>query len=179
MAQRKSPCKGDWVNLVEEDLKSLNIDFNEEKIGNMTSEHFIAMVKKRVRDKAFAQLSAVQEGHIKVKHIEYTGLTGPQEYMYNASFNNRLTSLLYNLRCRTGKTLKDNFHRQYLGNISCIFNCFSEVDSQEHQLKCHTLKKHLSSEQAIMLDNVHYEDIFGSVEQQLRVTKVFQFLLRL
>ena len=69
MAQRKSPCKGDWVNLVEEDLKSINIDFNEETIANMTSEHFIAMVKKRVRYKAFAQLSALQEGHIKVKHI--------------------------------------------------------------------------------------------------------------
>ena len=45
MAQRKSPCKGDWVNLVEEDLKSINIDFNE---------HFIAMVKKRASARAFA-----------------------------------------------------------------------------------------------------------------------------
>ena len=38
MAQRKSPCKGYWVNLVEEDLKYFNIDFNKETAGYMTSE---------------------------------------------------------------------------------------------------------------------------------------------
>ena len=50
MAQRKSPCKGYWVNLLDEDLKYFNIDFNKETAGYMTSEHFIAMVKRRVKD---------------------------------------------------------------------------------------------------------------------------------
>ena len=31
-AQRKSPCKGDWVILVEDDMKALDIDYNEEII---------------------------------------------------------------------------------------------------------------------------------------------------
>ena len=94
-------------------------------------------------------------------------------------FNNKLTRLLYNLRCRTVKNLKDNFPKQYFGNIQCIFGSFSEKDSQEHQLKCHTLKKHLSTEETLLLNSVSYSHIFGTVEEQFQVTKVFQFLLRL
>ena len=46
-AQRKNPSKGDWVTLVEMDLKSLNIEFNEEVIENMSSDQFSSLIKKK------------------------------------------------------------------------------------------------------------------------------------
>ena len=114
-----------------------------------------------------------------MKHIDHSGLNGPQEYMSHQTFNNRLTSLLYNLCCRSVNNLKDNFHNQYSANIQCVFGCFSEIDSQEHQLKCYALRKHLSTGETLMVNSVSYNQIFGTVEEQLEVTKVFQFLLRL
>ena len=76
-------------------MKAIDIEYNEEEISSMSHEQFT----KRVKEKAFVALRAVQEGHAQVKHIYFSGLIKHQGYMVDRKFNHWLSSLLYNLRC--------------------------------------------------------------------------------
>ena len=82
----------------------------------------------------------------------------------SSKFNNEMRSVLYNLRCRTLKNFKDNFHNAYQVDFNCDL-CQKEVDSQEHTLKCHILRNHIT-----INDGLKYDHIFGSLEQQETIT---------
>ena len=93
-------------------------------------------MKYKVRKKAFRELCDVQKRHIKVQDIKYSGLNQPQEYLTSTSFSNKKRYLLYNLRCRSVKGIKDNFHRLYNDKVSCPFLCPQQIDNQEHIISC-------------------------------------------
>ena len=40
MEQKKNPCRGDWVKLVEADLVELEISYDEEKIASVSEDIF-------------------------------------------------------------------------------------------------------------------------------------------
>ena len=112
--QRCNPCRGDWVTLVEADLVELHIDFDQ--IGGCSAEIFTKQIVEKIRNKAFQELLKIQDGHEKVRYIFFEDLGGPQNYLCNTKLSNRQKSLLFNLRCRSLKTIKINFHRQYKEN---------------------------------------------------------------
>ena len=94
-------------------------------------------------------------------------------------FNNKQSSLRMNLRCQTVRGIKDNFHTFYKNDTICPLQCNTEIDSQEHMLKCHKIRSKLTLVQKDELGQVIYSDLFGNIQQQHRITKVFQFLLRI
>ena len=179
LEQKKNPCTGDWVKLIEADLIELQIDFDEEKIAALSEEGFRRIIMGRIRKIAFSELQVIQKGHDKVRDIYFKDLEGPQEYLCHKLFSNRLSSLLFNLRCRSVKGIKDNFHRQYQDNLFCPFSCLRSIDSQEHLLICPYLKKHLNHEQISLLEGVKYEHIFGSIDEQHSAALGFSIILRI
>ena len=80
---------------------------------------------------------------ISVWDISFDTLEGPQEYLCNSLFTNRLRSLLFNLRCRSMRNIRDNYYRQFQGNLSCPFLCPGEIDSQKNLLVCVAINKYL------------------------------------
>ena len=150
----------------------------EEEIKRMTEIQFKALVKLRVRNKVFHDLREVQSGHMKVKHIVFSRLKYPQDYLTSELLNNKTRSLLYNLRSKSVRGIKDNFHRQFKGALSCPFLCL-KIDSQEHLLCCTTLVSALNNSQKQLLGMVQYVDIFGTVEEQSRAARVFLILMRI
>ena len=46
MAQKKSPCTGDWVLLVEEHKIKYNIENSDEQIAEMSEYYFKKYIKK-------------------------------------------------------------------------------------------------------------------------------------
>ena len=98
MEQRKNPCKGDWVKIVEKDLEELQIVYDEAKIASVSEEVFKKNIISRIRRKVFRELQSIQEGHDKVRDILFEALEGPQEYLCNSLFTNRLSSILFHLR---------------------------------------------------------------------------------
>ena len=66
-------------------------------------------LKKKVRNYAFDELRDIQKEHIKVKHIQFNSLKSPQEYLTDKQFNNRLSSLLFNLRCQSVNGVRHKF----------------------------------------------------------------------
>jgi hypothetical protein len=174
--QKRNPCKGDWVTLVEADLLLLGIDYQQ--IEGSCEDIFRKQVVKKVRDIAFSELREIQAGHEKVRYILFTDLSEPQKYLSNMTFTNRLRSLLFNLRCRSVKNIKDNFHKYYKNNLSCPFLCENTIDSQEHLLICPGIKKHLSIAQLELLNKVRYEQLFGNPMDQFDAAKAFQIVLK-
>ena len=68
--------------------------------------------------------------------------------------------------------IRDNFHRQYHGDLNCPL-CHSNVDNQQHALDCSVLKKHIDINHTIK-----YEHIYGTLEEQIPVAKLYFSLLK-
>ena len=66
MAQKKQPCPGDWVKLIEADKRDLDITLEDSEIALMSSEDFTNLVKAKVRQNSFHELRQVQKEHDKV-----------------------------------------------------------------------------------------------------------------
>ena len=90
--------------------------------------------------------------------------------MTDVMINNALSSLLFNLRCQCVNIFKGHFKGN---NIFLCPLCETYEDTQEHALNCEGIKQYLSVEYQNLITKVQYSDIYGSVSDQLRVTKVF------
>ena len=179
LAQQKNPCKGDWIELVMDDMQKYNINLSEEKIIAMSEEDFKILVRKHIKEHSFQELSTIKGGHKKVKDIKHLSKGGAQEYLKSSKFTNTMRSLLYNLRCKSLKGVKDNFHSQFEDDLSCPFKCFNESDTQQHLLFCEGLIPSLTHSQKDALKLVKYSDIFGDINEQANVVRIFTALLRI
>ena len=178
-AQKDAPTKGDWVNLVEDDMKLLSMDISDKAIAEMSHDEFKDIVKKSIKNHALDELKSLQKGHKKVKHICFEHLVSPQDYLTSSLFSNKLKSLLFNLRCECVKTIRNNFHKYYNNDIGCKICGTGDIDSQEHLLKCHRITSLLSPEMNNLWQTVKYQDLFGSTQEQHAVTMVLQALLKI
>ena len=59
----------------------------------------------------------------------------------------------------------------YFGDIQCRL-CNLAIDSQDHTMKCSVLKKHYT-----WSEDIKYDFIYGSLEDQVAVVKVISSLL--
>ena len=69
VAQKENPTRGDFIKLIEKDLKDLSLTY-EEIIANSISKVKFKR-KTRAKNAAFEQLLLTQNTHKKVKHIKY------------------------------------------------------------------------------------------------------------
>ena len=178
LVQKNQPCLGDWVKLIEADKNYLSISLDDSEIARMSSEDFANLVKSKVRQNSFHELSQVQKEHDKVHEIHYDSLSEPQKYLQHELSNNRLNQLLFNLRCQTVRNVKNYFSKQFKNNLGCYFNCLAEIESQQNIL-CKRLKQEISTKQKDQLSKVSYKYLFGNVNEQLEVGKVFQMLFKI
>ena len=116
--------------------------------------------------------------HTKVNCVKHELLGGPQKYLKSNKFTNKMSSLLYNLRCQSIRGIKDNFHSQYKNDLSCPLQCLNSSDTQEHVLFCQALVPHLTEGQKLKLASVRYSDIFGTLDQQIDIVGMYLTLLR-
>ena len=114
----------------------------------------------------------MQANHEKGKHLYHENLTRAQNYMKTNKLNNKEISLLFNLRCQSVSSVKENFHQQFGNNLLCDL-CGKYVDTQEHLLQCHVLRKHIKWNH----EDIKSEHIHGSLQEQIEVTKLIFRLL--
>ena len=146
LAQIEEPFKGDFVQLVEEDLKSIKFPINYDLVKKLPTEKFKNLIKKKFKALALEHLLILKENHSKVKDIKYSELK-PQEYLLSNLFTNKDTELLFNLRTKTNKNFKANFPSLHQRGLSCPLLCWTDQeiaphDTQENLLECQTLWKH-------------------------------------
>ena len=177
-AMKKKPYKGDWYNLVKADFEKTGIELNEDFIKETNRDTFKKLIKTNVWNVFFKELEQKKLSHIKVKEIKYSGSRSPMKYLKDPNFDNKMRSLLFNLRSKSENSFQDNFHTKYGKEPPCKM-CRKSIDSQEHSLTCIRIKQELSSSDEELLNSVKYSDMFGNVSQQFMVTKMFQRILEI
>ena len=50
LAQKRNPCNGDWIKLIDSDKKKYNLTISDEEIEAMTEHDYKSLVKKRVKE---------------------------------------------------------------------------------------------------------------------------------
>ena len=61
----------------------------------------------------------IQASHEKGKSTYHENLLKPQKYMMTHKLTNKQKSLLFNLRCQSVRGVRQNFSKQYYGDIQC------------------------------------------------------------
>ena len=171
--QQANPVPGDWSQLISHDLLNINLIINENCIQSLSVPDYKKLVKTSVRSAAFDELEALKESHIKVQNNTYTNMNNPQGYITSKSMTNRQISILFALRSHSLRGIKENFRKMYLETTLCPI-CERFSDNQYHTLRCQVLLDIRPLE-----EDVHYDDIYGTTQQQEQLVKVYEIYLGL
>ena len=173
-AMKESPLKGDWINMVKEDLNKIGMELkHEEQVKQMTRKEFKDIVKDKVKKLALEEFNNQKSNHKKVKGIEHKSLNEPQEYLTSNKIMQKTSCLLFNLRTKCQKEFKENFPKQNGGSMCPL--CNENQDTQEHALACKVVAQKLGRN----VTEVKYAYLFGDLEEQIKVCKVYRDILKL
>ena len=176
-AQLKSPSKGDFVELILEDMKMINEMHNESVVASQSKANFKFFVKAKINEAAFEYLKKEQKEHKKTKHIEYTKFH-IQPYIQSPMFTNQMVSLLFAMRSSMTRGIRMNFSSMYGGQMSCSL-CKDSLDDQRHLLSCPVLLAHLTSVEEEIVRGADLDDIYKGVEEQRSICLILAELLRI
>ena len=178
-AMKERPLKGDWYIRVASDFEQVDIPMDEEVIMRTDLSSYKSIIKTAMWKLFFKELQEKKEKHIKVKHLQYSGLRQPQPYLTSQKFDNDMTSLLFNLRCSSVNEFKDNFHTQHGKYPPCQLLCGKGIDSQRHALICPAILRKLTNEELNSINQLNYSYLVGSIEEQLQITTVYQRIIEI
>ena len=102
-ADRDNPTKGDFIELVKEDLESIGEPFDENGIYSKYKSLFKQIIKRKIRDPAFRNLKDIKNSQSKIRDIVYDNFT-IQPYITSFIFTNEMTSVLFNMRSSMTRT---------------------------------------------------------------------------
>ena len=150
---------------------------DEESLSNLDKNSFKVLIKKKIKQLSTSQFENMKSEHQKVKSIVHEHTNSPQEYLTNGLFTNSQKSLLFNLRSMCDNNFKDNFHNNQQDNTCPL--CKLGPDSQKHALSCNIIAEHLNQQEKITIQNITYKYIFGDVNEQLKITSIYQTIIRI
>ena len=167
-AQKEAPTQGDFVKLVEKDLKDLNIKYEDLLSNKITKLN----LKTLAINAAFQELQGKLNSHKKVKYLEYKTLE-VQPYLISDMFSDEDRKTLTALRSHCVKSIRHNFTKMYKKSLKCPLQCNHEApqeDTQEHILSCSKLSKGTQ----INIDCI----VSQNIEEQANIAKLVSTLLR-
>ena len=171
---KDNPKKGDWINLVNKDLEGIGISLEcETQVKEMKRSDFKTIVKEKVRQKSFKEMNEIKANHNKVRNIEHSNVHEPEEYLISNRVTSKQSALLMNLRSKCAKEFRNNFKGMSTDELCPL--CQQENDTQEHALSCKVSAQKLTVQEK----EIKYEDLFGTLDDQLKIVKVYQKLLNL
>ena len=71
---KKDSRKGDFIDLVIQDMEDIGIDLSEEEIESLSKLEWKKCVKDKVNSAAFEFLTNINSTKTKTKHIQFHGL---------------------------------------------------------------------------------------------------------
>ena len=136
--QKKKPSPGDWCTLVKGDFESIGVDINDEQIASTSPTDFKSFIKKKIRNTAFQYLEKIKGEHSKVRENKYVNFDKPQQYLTSKLFSNKQCAILFALKSKTIRGIRDNFGNMYSDNDLCPV-CERCTDTQNHLIQCKVL----------------------------------------
>ena len=146
------PVKGDWTDLVKNDLE--NFDYNLDEIKLMSRDQFKKIVKERARNYAFQSLHRKKANYKKLENLFYVELK-TQEYLLNEDYTFEEKKLIFQFRTRMAQ-FEENFRAGRTETVCPL--CLSHSDSQFLILSCPIIRKELLKNKEVEVQSI--EDIF-------------------
>ena len=167
--QRQDPVRGDWSELVDRDLESLEL--TEESLSTMDKISAKKEIKTKTKIAAFKELKSMQATHEKVKDVMYTQFES-QEYLKSSIITNKEAELITALRSKTVRGIKSNYHTFYQEDLQCNL-CKKTQDTQMHCMNCEVILSRIRD----IKSHIKYEHLFGNVNEQKEVAQLYIQLL--
>ena len=163
----------DWYEKVTEERNKMGLGLNDEQISVMSKEKYKVIISKCVQKYALECLSqtAIKNENSKYRRLLKSDLVR-EKYLTDNRFSRSECELLFSLRTQMIPGIRTNFSSQYGNDLLCEL-CSLHQDSQENLLSCVKLTREVE-----IPSDMDYEDIYGSVDKQLRIVKLFKQLLR-
>ena len=152
ITQWNYPTRGDWTELVKQDLKDFGLEEDITSLKKTKRNTFKRMVKSKSREYAFKELMlsiAKRDGHSKLKNIKYTKLK-MQDYLKDGE--NRLEDTLNIFKYRTHMA---DFGENFKAGADVVICplCMDHEDSQLQSFECQWIRN--SIEVAGSMDEVY------------------------
>ena len=167
-AQKERPTKGDFVTLVETDLKKLGMTYQEVASETMTPKMLKTALKNNAKSAALGELLQDISKSTKAQNLKYNKLE-IQDYLKSDKFSREEASMLTALRSKCVKGIRADF-KNMEKCIHCPLKCEENnppEDTHEHLLICTRLSR----------SEVPLEFIHGStVEQSLISTSMTELM---
>ena len=175
-AQKADPIDGDFFNLVAMDASEISLNMSEDDIILMKEEKYKLIVKNKVRQAAFNHLQQLKAKHSKMDNLIYEKLE-MSKYMSSPMFDFKSVQMLFAIRTRTVRTIKNDFSGMY-PDVACPLGC-GQTDTLPNILTCPALQVHMMTD-SVTNDAVKYEDVFSpDVKKQKQVTELYRQLLEI
>ena len=158
--QKENPSPGDWCQLITADFETIGEHMEDDHIANMPVNKYKNLIKNKIRKAAFNNLQDMKRGHSKVKNNNYENLDKPQPYLISKLFTNDECSILFALRSKTIRGIRENFKHMYSDNTLCPI-CERTSDTQQHVLECKVLQDILP-----LKNHIKYNHINGTISEQ-------------
>ena len=177
MAQKESPSKGDFVNLVKADFDFIGITYNEEMFCQMSQAQYKSLIHKKLYAAALNEFICLQTQHSKVRDIPYKNLS-IQKYLKCLNFSKTDCNLLMSLRSHSVKGFKANFSSVHKNDMSCKLKCdLNQEDNQFHLMSCINILSRLDSKYIQETKYIKYSDIYGEPHSQKTAVRHLSTLL--
>ena len=170
--QKSCRVKNDWVVQIEKDKNEIGLSLSDEDVATMSKWRFKKLLRQKIRDAALQHLNNQALAHSKSIALVKTELKC-EDYITDTRFSVSEVQLLFRLRTRTFP-VKENLKNKYRDDLSCEF-CRIGYSTQQHQLECPVIKKFVPE---LAEQQCNYSDIFGTVEDQLRIVKTYSEISR-
>ena len=166
-AQLLNPVKNDLCLQFKEDLKTCEIRLTMDEISSTKKTKFRKLVYSQLKEVARDYLLSLKLSHSKLDNMksEYK----MQEYLCSENLSTQQKQTLFMLQTRMIE-VKANFSERHKNVLTCHF-C-NEEESQPHLLLCTEITDGIDTSE------VQYDDIFRNLEKQVKITKVFDQILK-
>ena len=131
-AQWLSPCKGDWVNLIKQDLEDLDIPEDLSELSSYSKFSFKKYVRSKAKQLAFITLMSCKQNHSKIKSLMYTDLR-TQDFYLSSELSTDEARSVFLFRVHMCQ-----FSANFRGTSACdtCLLCRNHPDSQEWLPEC-------------------------------------------
>ena len=164
------PYKGDWILVVKEDLKELQINLSFEEIASISKKRFKEIVRNACKQACFLSLLSDKNKLSKGKEIEYSEFKTQKYLLPGTKMSTESIRWIFAIRSRD-LPIRGNFPGAQSDNKCAIEQCPEQMESQYHLFVC----PFLSSNNEIVSSDISYNDIFkNNVEKQHGVMKIMQ-----
>ena len=175
VAQMENTLRGDWWELIQQDIADLQMDLSLSEIKMMSQESFKEKVKAHINEAAFKWLKNEQQSLRKIQDLKYSSLS-IQNYLKSEYLSVQQRKFLSHLRGKMIKVRK-NYSKMYESLFCplCSSKGYLLEENQKHLLDCVSL-----SNNSELDTGTNYSDIFSDIpEKYENITVLLQQKLRL